>query len=112
MAGKNQISRKCLKVSGQVQGVGFRPFVYRLAVELHLSGFVLNDAQGVTIEVQGRQAALSDFVRRLQDELPPLAEISRCDEQGGPGRDLSGVEAISGNDANIHKATDFIQTPG
>jgi len=86
VAGKNQISRKRLKVSGQVQGVGFRPFVYRLAVELHLSGFVLNDAQGVTIEVQGRQAALRDFVRRLQGgppggELPPLAEISRCDEQ-------------------------------
>ena len=63
-----------------MQGVGFRPFVYRLAAGLRLTGWVLNDARGVTIEVQGRPAALRDFVRRVHDELPPLARISRSRE--------------------------------
>ncbi|MEZ5578452.1 MAG: acylphosphatase [Candidatus Competibacteraceae bacterium] len=45
--------RRAIQISGQVQGVGFRPFVYRLAVARRLSGFVRNDGAGVTIEIQG-----------------------------------------------------------
>jgi hydrogenase maturation protein HypF len=60
-----------------VQGVGFRPFVYRLAVELDLVGFVLNDSRGVRIEVQGAEDHISSFARRLRAELPPLARITR-----------------------------------
>ncbi len=66
-----------------MQGVGFRPFVYRLASELQLTGWVINDSRGVTIEVQGAQRSLDEFVRRLQEELPPLAEIGSC-EVGEP----------------------------
>lgn len=61
------------RVRGQVQGVGFRPFVYRLAQELGLAGWVRNDASGVELEVQG--AALDVFLARLQTEAPPLARI-------------------------------------
>ena len=50
--------RRAIQISGQVQGVGFRPFVYRLAVARRLSGFVRNDGAGVTIEIQGAPAAL------------------------------------------------------
>ena len=65
-------------VTGQVQGVGFRPFVYRLAVDERLVGWVLNDPSGVTIEVQGDEEAVVRFGGRLQDELPPLASVAAC----------------------------------
>ncbi len=74
------LQRTCLFVTGQVQGVGFRPFVYRLASELHLTGWVLNDARGVSIQVQGSPDRLTEFVRRLQEESPPLAAIDRCSQ--------------------------------
>jgi len=75
-----ECQRKRYRITGQVQGVGFRPFVYRLAVEMGLTGWVLNDAQGVTIEVQGREDRLETFSRRLVSDLPPLAQIARCEE--------------------------------
>jgi hydrogenase maturation protein HypF len=62
-------------VRGAVQGVGFRPFVYRLAKELGLTGWVLNSAQGVFIEVEGAGAALREFLVRLEREKPPRAII-------------------------------------
>lgn len=70
-----------LKVSGAVQGVGFRPFVYRLARELDLSGFVANNAQGVTIQVEGTKDALVVFKRRFKTEIPPRALINDLVEQ-------------------------------
>ena len=65
------------RVEGLVQGVGFRPYVHRLAGELGLAGFVLNDERGVLIEVEGERAALNDFVRRLPEEAPPLATVEQ-----------------------------------
>ena len=55
------------RVEGTVQGVGFRPFVYRLASELDLAGFVLNDERGVLLEVEGGETAVDGFLRRLAD---------------------------------------------
>ena len=69
--------RTRLRVEGTVQGVGFRPYVYRLAGELGLAGFVLNDSRGVLIEVEGDDALVDRFVVRLRDEAPPLAVIDR-----------------------------------
>jgi hydrogenase maturation protein HypF len=62
-------------VRGVVQGVGFRPFIYRLAVEEGLAGFVGNDTGGVTIEIEGAEERLDAFLARLRAEQPPLARI-------------------------------------
>lgn len=68
--------RQRFTVTGVVQGVGFRPFVHRIATELGLSGFVGNDSGAVFLEVQGERARLVAFGRRLRAEAPPLARIN------------------------------------
>ncbi len=73
------VARQRVQVTGVVQGVGFRPFVVRLATELELCGFVGNGAAGVFIEVQGPAGQLSAFVGRLRDEAPPLAAIEQIE---------------------------------
>ena len=65
------------RVEGVVQGVGFRPFVYRLASELALDGWVLNDARGVLVEAEGDPGALDSLLTRLSSEAPPLASVER-----------------------------------
>jgi hydrogenase maturation protein HypF len=62
-------------ITGVVQGVGFRPFVYNLATRLNLKGWVRNTSAGVDIEVDGEQDALNAFVKSLRDEAPPLSRI-------------------------------------
>ncbi len=64
-----------VRVRGTVQGVGFRPYVYRLAGELGLGGFVFNDAHGVVAEVEGCDAAVDALLARLGPEAPPLAVV-------------------------------------
>jgi hydrogenase maturation protein HypF len=64
-----------LRVAGLVQGVGFRPYVHRLATELELTGHVGNDTRGVFMEIEGRAAATEEFVRRLVDDAPGPARI-------------------------------------
>ena len=64
-----------IRVSGTVQGVGFRPFVWRLAQELKLKGWVRNDAGGLEIAVEGGQAGIAELLRRLRTESPPLARV-------------------------------------
>ena len=66
--------RLAIQIRGQVQGVGFRPFVYRLATQRPLSGFVRNDGAGVEIEAQGTLEQLEGFQRDLR-QPPPLARI-------------------------------------
>ena len=68
-------ARRELRVTGTVQGVGFRPFVFRLATELALAGSVRNTAAGVIIDVEGERSALDEFALRLRSEAPPLARI-------------------------------------
>ncbi len=69
------IQRQRIVIQGIVQGVGFRPFVYGQALRWSLAGFVLNDSNGVTIEVEGTPEALDGFQRALREEVPPLARI-------------------------------------
>lgn len=64
-----------VRVTGVVQGVGFRPHVHRLASSLGLSGFVGNDSTGVILQVEGRSEALDRFIQLLVDDAPPLAVI-------------------------------------
>jgi hydrogenase maturation protein HypF len=68
--------RQRFTVVGVVQGVGFRPFVHRIATDLGLAGFVGNDSGAVFIEVQGPVARVDEFGRRLRAEAPPLARIN------------------------------------
>ena len=73
-----------VRVTGVVQGVGFRPFVYRLACAMHFTGWICNDPQGVTIEVQG--FALTDFLNKLSKEAPPLASIDQVSYETIPAQ--------------------------
>jgi hydrogenase maturation protein HypF len=73
--GPSEPLRAKIMVHGAVQGVGFRPFVYRLATELRLCGWVLNSSQGVFIEVEGPLHLVQLFVARLEKEKPPLAIV-------------------------------------
>jgi hydrogenase maturation protein HypF len=76
--------RARVRVEGTVQGVGYRPFVYRLAGELGLSGWVLNDVHGVLLEAEGESDAVESLVRRLSEDAPPLAVVERVDSTGCP----------------------------
>lgn len=69
------LERRRIRVRGVVQGVGFRPFVFRLAQEMSLSGWVRNDGEGVEIEVQGLRGNVSALMARLVGEAPPLARV-------------------------------------
>ncbi|PCI19448.1 MAG: carbamoyltransferase HypF, partial [Piscirickettsiaceae bacterium] len=64
-----------IRVTGIVQGVGFRPNVWRLANELSLVGDVINDSQGVVINVWGQAETINCFIKKLKDDVPPLARI-------------------------------------
>jgi hydrogenase maturation protein HypF len=73
------ITRNRIFITGQVQGVGFRPAVYRLATQLKLTGCVYNDTKGVTIELQGEESAITEFITRLNGpDIPSLASITAC----------------------------------
>ncbi len=78
------------QLEGIVQGVGFRPFVARLARELSLSGFVRNIGAAVELEVEGPGAALEAFRRRLEAELPPAARVRRARWRALAPRDDAG----------------------
>jgi len=69
------MTRRQIRITGIVQGVGFRPFVYNLAHRLHLTGYVLNSSAGVTIEAEGTEATLDAFALSLKAEAPPLSRI-------------------------------------
>ena len=74
------LERRRYTVRGLVQGVGFRPFVHRLATRLNLAGQVRNDAHGVCIEVEGRATSLDAFAQALRTEAPAGAR-----QRAGPG---------------------------
>jgi hydrogenase maturation protein HypF len=82
-------------VRGVVQGVGFRPFVYRLAHRYGLSGRVVNSDEGVLIDVCGPEGALDAFARALSDEAPPLARIDAVEREEGAEREDAFVIAPS-----------------
>ncbi len=69
-----EVNRK-VKISGVVQGVGFRPFVYQLAHRYNLNGFILNNMAGVMLEIEGEEKTIGVFMEALRNELPSLARI-------------------------------------
>jgi len=81
-------ARRRIRVRGVVQGVGFRPFVYRTAIELGLTGSVCNDGAGVAIDVQGHREAVGELLARLESAPPPRArvdavEVEDCAPEAG-----------------------------
>ncbi len=81
-----------IRVRGQVQGVGFRPFVYRLAQELDLAGWVRNDGEGVDIEAQGAADAVEALIARLETDAPPLASVTAVEAADAPLSDAHRFE--------------------
>ena len=69
------LNRYIIRVKGIVQGVGFRPFIYRLALETGVKGFVLNDTEGVIIDVEAEEKVLKEFLEKIKKDFPPLAII-------------------------------------
>jgi hydrogenase maturation protein HypF len=89
-----------IHITGIVQGVGFRPFVYSLATRLSITGWVRNTSAGVEIEVDGSPEALAAFVHALREEAPPLARIDEFEVQerapnGFPQFEIMHSEAIA-----------------
>ena len=104
-----------VRVDGTVQGVGFRPYVYRLADELGLAGHVLNDERGVLIEVEGSREAVAVFCDRLAPEAPPLARVERLSVEELPAAGLSGfsiaASAVSAGRPDAPVAADSATCP-
>ena len=84
-----------IRVRGRVQGVGFRPTVWRLACELGLRGEVLNDAQGVLVRVGGGRNAIAAFIDRMEREPPPLGRIDKIETRAFFGALLDGFRIRS-----------------
>ncbi|HVF76826.1 MAG TPA: carbamoyltransferase HypF [Solirubrobacteraceae bacterium] len=83
------------RVDGTVQGVGFRPFVYRLAGELGITGWVLNDERGVLVEAEGSPDAVHVFLARLSADAPPLAEVRGVEAEDVPVEGAAGFEIVA-----------------
>jgi hydrogenase maturation protein HypF len=101
--------RHRIRVTGVVQGVGFRPFVHRLATGLALAGHVGNDTGGVFVEVEGQPTDVARFERRLLDEAPPMARIAGMEstEVGTTGeRQFRIVESGRGGRASTFVSPD------
>lgn len=94
------VTRHRLRVTGTVQGVGFRPFVYRHAVALGLAGYVLNDSAGVLIEVEGPPDMVAELTRLLHDDPPPLARVTgvAAEQLAASGR-ATGFQIVESRDA-------------
>ncbi len=95
-----------LQIRGAVQGVGFRPFVYRLAHELGLGGWVRNDSRGVELEVEGPRADLERFLERLEAEKPAPAVLQSIavewlEPRGHSGFRIRSSTSVSGKSAVV-----------
>jgi hydrogenase maturation protein HypF len=97
--GGGPIARTSISIGGIVQGVGFRPFVYRLAVEMGLTGWVRNSAEGVLIEACGTEERLAHFTRRIRSEAPPLAVVASLEHHALP-------DDISESDFTIRESSE------
>ena len=90
---------RAIAVHGVVQGVGFRPFVHRLAVRHGLAGWVRNHAGTVEIHAEGDHGALDAFVRAIRDEAPPVARIDTLDAIGADATGAEGFRIMPSADA-------------
>ena len=106
VAAKSDLQRLRLTLRGAVQGVGFRPFVYRLATEMSLTGWVLNSSSGLRVEVEGPADQLSEFERRLEGERPrasvvTVRESARVAAEGSTRFEILSSDSDSGKSVNV-----------
>jgi hydrogenase maturation protein HypF len=100
------IQRLRITLRGAVQGVGFRPFVYRLATEMNLNGWVLNSSAGLVIEVEGPSDQLTMFERRIERERPKASVVTVHESEwispeGSTGFEIHASDSDSGKSVNV-----------
>ncbi|MDQ3611783.1 MAG: carbamoyltransferase HypF, partial [Actinomycetota bacterium] len=103
------VERRRIRVRGTVQGVGFRPFLYRHAVELGLSGWVGNEDGDVLLEVEGEGGALDTLVRTLRDSPPPLAVVEAVEVDPVPTSGSAGfviATSTTGGNTDVRVSAD------
>ena len=88
------MERRRYRVHGTVQGVGFRPFVYRTATQHGLTGYVLNDGDGVVVEAEGTRSSLESFGASLRDDAPALAVVDAIAVEALPPTGTPGFEIV------------------
>jgi hydrogenase maturation protein HypF len=99
------VAGRRIEVRGTVQGVGFRPWVYRLAHEEGIRGRVRNDGAGVTIEAFGSPSALDRFVKRIGAEAPPAARVLELKERGIGVEPVSDFAIVSSRDEGARRVS-------
>ncbi|WP_290649233.1 carbamoyltransferase HypF [Aquisalimonas sp.] len=103
------------RLTGAVQGVGFRPFVYRLAQTLGLAGWVSNTAQGLVVELEGPQAAIAAFRSRLLSEAPAVARIDAVSIEAIQPQGTTGFvirQSAEGGPRSVSVLPDLATCPG
>jgi hydrogenase maturation protein HypF len=118
------VQRVRVRIEGVVQGVGFRPYVHRLATELGLAGFVRNDARGVVVEAEGDAGAVAALLARLPAEAPPMAVVDAITPEVVPvradagfviassARDSTADALVPGDAATCEACLRELRTPG
>jgi hydrogenase maturation protein HypF len=118
------VQRVRVRIEGVVQGVGFRPYVHRLATELGLAGFVRNDARGVVVEAEGDAGAVAALLARLPAEAPPMAVVDAITPEAVPvradagfviassARDSTADALVPGDAATCEACLRELRTPG
>ena len=97
-----------LRCRGTVQGVGFRPAIHRIATNLGLDGWVINDPQGATMEIEGPTGVVNDFLARLPVEMPPLARLERIEQEE---RDPLGEEGFEVRNSTLGRRQGALVPP-
>ncbi len=93
-----------IRITGTVQGVGFRPFIYQLAHKLHLKGEVRNDSAGVTITVNATKEQLDTFIAQIKTDLPPLAKIDSLELHEVPTRTFETFSIVQSENLSLTSA--------
>jgi len=93
-----------LRLRGAVQGVGFRPFIYRTALRLGLCGYVVNDPSGVTIEAEGNREDLDRFLQNIENDSPPLVKILQQNISYSPPAGYNSFEIRRSEEGGDRKA--------
>ncbi|HDK44066.1 MAG TPA: carbamoyltransferase HypF, partial [Desulfobacteraceae bacterium] len=94
-----------IEIGGIVQGVGFRPFVYRLATRLGLAGYITNTGSGVVIKIAGPAEAVDSFLTALRRDAPPLARIDSLQQRPAAASGPATVFVIRASDGRGRSTT-------